>query len=139
MVMLERHKKSVFAVLIVLVGINFSLLSSYVIQNFGCGLLGDFGLVSCGYYAGFPVPFVRYIAVSNQDSQQKIINPTSYVKYKYSPVPEMKQVAKRMEESGNIASFYLSNPQEWDFYLLNFILNSVMWLAPIVFLILVFN
>src|SRR3989344_1969084 len=81
-----------------LIGIAFSLLSSFIVMNVGCG---NIRLLDCGYYAGFPVPYARFSQKSLQLGDKSfIVNPTLYYKYKLSPIANDRSIASRFLADG---------------------------------------
>ncbi|OGM20353.1 hypothetical protein A2863_04435 [Candidatus Woesebacteria bacterium RIFCSPHIGHO2_01_FULL_38_9b] len=134
---LLKYKKTILLSITLFISFGFSILSSYIVLSLGCGALGDF--VDCGYYAGFPAPYAKYkVNLNNIKKQKQLLNPTQYYKYKYSPILENRITAQELIKNGKIFPFFLQDNGEYQLNLGMFLLNSILWIAPTGFLIVVF-
>lgn len=135
--LLAEKKKRILIFLSLFVSFGFSLLSSFYVQSIGCGILSE--LVDCGFYAGFPVPFAQYNSKSIKNNQiDRLLNPSFYYKYKFSPLSQNRSMAISLLKKGEIFPFYLQNE---GVYLLNkglLLINSILWIAPVAFLFIIF-
>jgi len=135
--LLLKYRKPILLSITLFIALGFSILSSYVVQSIGCGVMGEF--IDCGYYAGFPAPFAKYeINLNKTKIRTQLLNPTYYYKYKYSPLPENRLQAQKLIKKDKIFPFFLQDQNSYSLNLLMFTVNSILWIAPTVFLIFVF-
>ena len=88
-----------------LTAVALSLFSSLIVINVGCGSVR---ILDCGYYAGFPVPYAKFDDKAFQLKGNKlIVSPTLYYKYKFSPIKNDQEFAKKFLSDGILMPFFL--------------------------------